>query len=249
MPVHDWSKVDDGTFHSFHLSWVAELSKCLNHGGLPPDYYAMSEQQAAGFEPDILTLSGKGWEDNGDEQGSGWSPNSDGGIAIAEPRVALTAESEGVIYSRKTSTVTIRHVSGDRIVAVIEIVSRGNKSSKERFDSFLRKAGQFLRAGVHLLLIDLHPQTSRDPNGLHDAIWRYLTAGEYQPPAGKPFTQVTYEAAGNVRAYVDPVGLGDSLTDMPVFLRVGGCVHVPLEATYVAAFDALPKRRQVLLAI
>ena len=48
MPVHDWSKVDDGTFHTFHHSWVEELHRTLNRGVLPPRYYAMSEQQAAG---------------------------------------------------------------------------------------------------------------------------------------------------------------------------------------------------------
>lgn len=42
MPVHDWTKVDAGLFHAFHLSWIANLTDRLNNGCLPPDYYALA---------------------------------------------------------------------------------------------------------------------------------------------------------------------------------------------------------------
>ncbi len=32
MPVHDWTRVDDGIFHAFHLAWLSELQKALNAG-------------------------------------------------------------------------------------------------------------------------------------------------------------------------------------------------------------------------
>jgi hypothetical protein len=35
---------------------------------------------------------------------------------------------------------------------------------------------------------------------------------------------------------------------MPLFLVPDGCVMVPVEATYRAAFDALPKRWQTVLS-
>src|SRR4051794_5922539 len=56
MPVHDWSRVDAGTFHHFHSLWIAEISNALNDGLLPPDYYAMAEQVVGGTIPDVLTL-------------------------------------------------------------------------------------------------------------------------------------------------------------------------------------------------
>ena len=44
-----------------------------------------------------------------------------------------------------------------------------------------------------------------------------------------------------------PDGVGDTLPDMPLFLEPDGCVMVPLEATYQAAFAAQPRRwRDVL---
>lgn len=46
MPIHDWTRVDAGVFHSFYLGWISMLKKPLNNGLLPPDYYALAEQVA-----------------------------------------------------------------------------------------------------------------------------------------------------------------------------------------------------------
>jgi hypothetical protein len=56
MPVHDWSRVDAGVFHDFHLAWVVEIANALNTGLLPPDYYAMIEQHRGSADPDGITL-------------------------------------------------------------------------------------------------------------------------------------------------------------------------------------------------
>ena len=49
MPIHDWTRVRDGIFHDFHHAWIEELARALNRGVLPPDFYALREQFAAGF--------------------------------------------------------------------------------------------------------------------------------------------------------------------------------------------------------
>jgi hypothetical protein len=41
MPVHDWTRVDAGIFHDFHLGWIGELRGALNGGLLPEGYYAL----------------------------------------------------------------------------------------------------------------------------------------------------------------------------------------------------------------
>ena len=56
MPMHEWTRVADGIFHAFHHDWITELSRALNSGLLPEDYYALPQQQAAGLGPDVLTL-------------------------------------------------------------------------------------------------------------------------------------------------------------------------------------------------
>jgi hypothetical protein len=48
--------------------------------------------------------------------------------------------------------LTIRHVSGDRVVAYLEILSPVNKSSRAALDRSLDKAVAVLNHGCHLLL-------------------------------------------------------------------------------------------------
>ena len=56
MPIHDWTRVNAGTWHDFHLSWMAELRNAINDGRLPDDYYAQAEQIIGPFGPDVLRL-------------------------------------------------------------------------------------------------------------------------------------------------------------------------------------------------
>lgn len=68
-------------------------------------------------------------------------------------------------------------------------------------------------------------------------------------PADKPLTLVSYECDLVLRAYVVNVAVGDALPEMPLFLVPQGQVPLPLEATYQAAFAAVPRRwRRVLEA-
>jgi hypothetical protein len=78
MPVHDWSKVDTGTFHAFRNAWLTHLMGTLNRGILPRGYYALSDQRSPALIPDVLML-------NRPEIGPGPSHgNGDGGIALAD---------------------------------------------------------------------------------------------------------------------------------------------------------------------
>lgn len=56
MPVHDWTRVDAGIFHAFHLAWISEIQKVLNGVLLPEGYYVLAEQHAGRTIPDVLTL-------------------------------------------------------------------------------------------------------------------------------------------------------------------------------------------------
>src|SRR5205085_12186105 len=61
MPVHDWTRVSDGTFHDFHYSWVLEIKRALKRGLLPEDYYVMAEQFGGDLgAPDVLTHQAAG---------------------------------------------------------------------------------------------------------------------------------------------------------------------------------------------
>jgi hypothetical protein len=257
MPVHDWTVVDAGIFHHFHQRWIAAITDVLNERLLPPEYYALAEQQSGRFEPDILTLKASASPDpDGDPEVSDRGKAKDvrrgngqerKGVMDADPPVRLTATTDLDFYRRKQNVVAIRHVSGDHLVAVIEIISKGNKSGRRAFDDLVRKAADLLFHQVHLLLIDLQPPTPRDPNGIHGAIWDEVAGEPYTRPADKPLTLAAYESGSGVRAFIEPSRVRDKLVDMPLFLDIGRYVAVPLEETYQAAFASVPRRWATVL--
>ena len=244
MPVHDWTRVEAGIFHAFHHGWVFEISRALNDGLLPPDYYALPEQQAGGFGPDILTLHGL--EPTQKEKEEPLS-NGPAGLLLAPPRVRFTAESASESLRRKKSTIVVRHVSGDRIIAVLEILSPGNKASRHALQALIDKACELLEHKIHLLILDLFPPSKRDPQGIHGVLWEEITGEVFAPPSDKPLTLVAYESGDKVKAFIEPVAVGDRLPDMPLFLEPGGHILVPLEMTYREAFASLPLRWQQAL--
>ncbi len=244
MPIHDWTRVEAGVFHHFHHRWIAAITDALNDGLLPPEYYALAEQQAAGFGPDILTLQIAPPDETYDSPRA--KPNGSVGLLVAPPRARFQAESAGEFLRRKKSTIVIRHVSGDDMVAVVEIVSPGNKGGRNALKNLVEKACDLLEHKIHLLIIDLFPPTKRDPHGLHAAIWEEITDEAMSLP-DKPLTLVAYESDLTIKAYIEPVAVGDVLPDMPLFLEPGAHVLVPLEATYQAAWAAVPRRWRTVL--
>jgi Protein of unknown function (DUF4058) len=243
MPMHDWTRVAAGIYHAFHHEWISELSRVLNRELLPPDYYALPEQVAAGFGPDVLALQ-TGTGDSAEPFAAGVA----GTKLQSRPQTRYTAETEVEFYRRKKSSVVVRHASGDRIAAMLEIVSPGNKSSRYALRSFVDKACELLERRIHLLIIDPFPPGPRDPEGIHAAIWSEVEGVAFTPDADRPLTSVAYECDVVTRAHVETFAVGQALPDMPLFLEPDGCVMVPLESTYLAAFEALPKRWQAVLS-
>lgn len=246
MPIHDWTRVDAGIFHDFHHAWIEELKRTLNAGVLPPDYYALAEQHAAGFGPDVLTLQSDA-PTTGEDEAAAEDAGTRGGVLLAPPPLAVTAETELDFYRRKQSRVTVRHVTGDRVVAMIEVVSPGNKASSRMLRSFVEKVAELLDNGVHLLILDLLPPGRRDPHGIHGAIWEEVAGQEYELRGNRRLTFAAYEAALTVRAFVVHAAIGEPVPEMPLFLQPGGQVPVPLEAAYQSAWNAVPRRWQRVL--
>lgn len=249
MPMHDWTRVEAGIFHAFHHEWISEISRALNRGLLPADYYALPEQIAAGFGPDVLTLQGPEDGEDVDSTADGTSGSRATGLQ-ARPQTRFVVETESAFYRRQKSTVVVRHSSGDRVVAMIEIVSPGNKSTRHAFRAFVDKACELLERRIHLLVIDPFPPGPRDPQGVHSAIWEQVENDSYPLPSNQPLTLVAYECDLMTRAYIEPAAVGQALPPMPLFLEPNGCVMIPLEESYTTAFAMMPQRwRGVLEAV
>src|SRR4051812_24806889 len=230
MPVHDWTRVRPNRFHDFHQSWTITIRNALNAGLLPPGYFAMVEQKAGGPEPDVITL----------ELTPPPGPAPGGGaVDLQPPRARFVTRAESAGYARKANRVTVRHPDGD-VVAVIEVVSPGDKDSRHAIRAFARKAVALLQAGVHLLVVDPFPPGPRDPQGIHKVIWDRLRDEAFALPPDKPLTVASYAAGAETVAYVEPVAVGDPLPEMPVFLTAERYVPCPLEATYQTAWEQFP---------
>jgi hypothetical protein len=248
MPVHDWRRGTAGTFHDFHLAWIAELRRVLNGGLLPPGYYALAEQVAGEVIPDVLTLQQAGSSPDVAELKETFGSGATAAVLTvteAPPRVSVTATtSEAVTLALRQRRITIRHATGDRIIALIEIVSPGNKESEPMFHAFIEKAAAALQAGYHLLILDLWPPGSFDPSGIHGALWSLIGGTSYQARKDRPLTLAAYavRAPGLVTAYVEPLKVSEALPDMPLFLAPEHYINVPLERTYCAAWEGVPER-------
>ena len=262
MPIHDWTRVDAGTFHDFHTAWNIEIRSALNKGLMPKGFYVQAEQRAASYVADVLALEVSGQDDVGEEAYESTFDSFDrdedddgGGVATAvakttvpHTRVELIESPEDAeAYSALRRTLVVRHVSGDRVVALIELVAPGNKSPTKTVTEFVEKARESLNLGLHLLVIDLFPPTARDPHGLHEHIWS--SSQGFTPTPDEPLLQASYRAGKVRKAYLEPTAVGASLKPMPLFLRNNLFVNVPLETTYDAAFAGMPERwRSVLNA-
>ncbi len=183
----------------------------------------------------------------------------DGFCALIEPQSGVTERqpntrfviqsAEENLYAAKADRIAIRRGLRD-LVAVIEIVSPGNKSSQQAIRSFSEKALDLLSNGIHLLIVNFLPPTERDPQGIHKVIWDGIAEEpfEFELPAYKPLTLVAYAAGEHATAYVEPVAVGDVVPDMPLFLDHNFYVPAPLEATYLATWKSCPQPLRELVS-
>jgi len=242
MPIHDWTRLDAGLFHHFHQDWTIEIARSLNSGRLPPGYVALADQQTGGPIPDVLTLN-RGPRDTATSQRAGGLA-----VATAPPRARFVVEVEEDVYARRANRIRIQHRHGE-VVAVIEIVSPGNKGTSTALRAFVRKTSDLIWQGIHLLVADLFPPSQRDPQGIHKAIWDEIAERPFVLPADKPLTVAAYRAIPVKTAYVEPVAAGDQLPALPIFLTEDEYVLAPLEETYQASWAAFPADFKELLEL
>jgi len=229
MPIHDWTRVTAGDFHHFHETWIPLIAAALNRGLLPPEYMAMADQVTGRPIPDVVTLQTRR------------PKHGPGGVAVATapPSARVIAKFERINYAKRANRILIRHARG-KVVAIIEILSPGNKESVYSFRSFVEKSAEILNQGVNLLVVDLFPPTPRDLQGIHKAIWDQFGDEPFDFLPEKPLTVASYIGGDLPTAYVDSVGIGDTLPSSPIFLSEDYYIPAPLEATYQQAWDVYP---------
>ena len=249
MPMHDWTKVDSWLFHDFHTCFLVEIRKGLN-ARLPSGYYALAEQSLKSMVPDVLTLQS---HPNGTVSGLSASPLWSGPQTAVLPNLSVVDRVTVKRLGFKQKRIAIRHKTNDRLVAIVEIVSPGNKASRKEWRRFVYKATAALQNGVHVFVIDPFPAPNFYPRGTHDAIWSNLGGKRYTPPADQPLTYASYESSNTFsqefRCFVQPGRPGEALPEVPLFLEPERFINVPLEELYSDAMKyVLPQHLALLEA-
>jgi hypothetical protein len=217
---------------------VGAIGDALNAGLLPPGYPALVEQVTGRPIPDVVALESR--ESKGAPLDAGIA------VAAAPPSARMIARIERINYARRADRLVIRHGRG-KVVAIIEIVSPGNKSGSAALRAFVEKAADILNQGISLLVVDLFPPTSRDPQGIHKAIWDQFTDDPFDVLPGKPLIAASYLGGDFPTAYVDPLGVGDTLPSLPIFLSESRYIPAPLEETYQEAWAHFPSMLKELI--
>lgn len=242
MPIHDWTRMEAGDFYHFHQGWVVAIGDALNGGLLPPGYMAMVEQVTGRPIPDVATLQDRALQARAPKEG----PEGGIAVAVAPPTARVISRPEGINYAKRADRVVIRHGRRE-VVAIVDVVSPGNKESRHAIRSFVEKAVDILNQGVNLLVVDLFPPTPRDPQGIHKAIWDELADEPFEPPAGKPMIVASYIGGDIPTAYVESIGIGDALPSLPIFLSETRYIPAPLETTYQEAWAVFPAMLKELI--
>ena len=83
---------------------------------------------------------------------------------------------------------------------------------------------------------------------VHEVIVRLEQSDEpYDLPADERLTLASYAAGPRVEVYLEHLAVGVALPEMPLFLTRENYVRVPLEATYMAAWEDVPTQYQQVL--
>src|SRR5207253_2781959 len=144
-------------------------------------------QHAAGVVPDVLALQRRRRPDRTAE------PKGGNVVTAVVPQARFIIRAQEDVSAARGNRITIRHSLG-RVVCVIEIVSPGNKGSRSALAAFVAKAVELLRQGVHFLVVDQFPPSSRDPQGIHKAIWDEIEDQPFELPPDKLLTLAAYVA-------------------------------------------------------
>jgi len=111
------------------------------------------EQKSGSKEGDVLTVETRAPTDRA-------QPPAGGTATLERPTARIERRLDRQHYAKKANRIVVRHHLGE-IVAVIEIVSPGNKDSIQALRDFTEKIAAFLDAGTHVV-VDLFPPTKRE---------------------------------------------------------------------------------------
>ena len=212
-------------WRGFHGAWAAAMARLLNAGILPPGYYAAPFLDRDGpVEIDVATL-----REFPPAGGSGeltrWAP--------PDPGLAVAVDWPSVDEVR----VEIHADDGDpSLAAAVELVSPRNKDRPRSREVFAAKCAGYLQRGCGLVVVDAVTTRRAD---LHADLLAALGVdggpGLQASPSVVSYRAVGRDHEGRLQAWPSPMGIGESMPTVPLWLGIDLAVPLDLEASHEAA--------------
>lgn len=226
-------------WQSFHAQWAGAMAADLNRR-LPKRFVAEAPMSlGSSVSADVVEYEGPS---TGDQDAGGTSGQGGGSTALATetytpPEADLTMAAD---FDTEVK-VEVRDVTDDyRVLAVLELVSPGNKKEQGERERFASKYLSYLGKGIGLVIVDI---VSECRWNLHNELVHLAERGPRVLMEGDPPLYVTaYRPVHRKRKdmidiWTWPLSLGAALPAVPLALKGFGCVRLDLEATYSEACE------------
>jgi len=226
---------------SFHFSWAVAIMEALNRR-LPTRFLAenqihLGRQVAA----DVIEYEQTRNDDELLQNGTGYSTHEGGVATAAEPVIFAPPEVTATFEIEYDDAFEVKICDlerGQRIVAVIELVSPSNKDRPEERETFGLKVLSYLKSGIGVMIVDivtdkhfnLHNEVIRV--GRTDSKFNMSDSSAIYAAAYRP---VRRKEQNLVDAWTRELSLGVALPVLPLALKGFGCISLDLEATYAEA--------------
>ncbi len=146
------------------------------------------------------------------------------------------------LYSLLRRTIAVRQAVDHRAVALVEILSPGNKSTAKNFENLSDKVVAEIEMRIHALVIDLFPPNTHVPNGIVPAIWQgFGEVNSSWVQANKPLIIASFASHLFPEAYCWPLAVGDILPEVFMVVDEETQVAVALEESYSQAYRGVPE--------
>ncbi len=224
-PNHHWE--------SFHSNWATRIADVIA-AVLPPEFQVEEHTHAGpGFEIDVATYETETSPEENTATGPALATCAAPTYAPPIPDATMPAVYPDTFEVRVFSTT-----AGLTLVAVIELVSPGNKDRPAERRAFAAKCASYLAQGVSLIVVDI--VTNRHAN-LHNELMRLMeTAPNLDLPAEVSLYAVAYRPVRRgeqeeIDLWWRPLALGAPLPTLPLRLTGDLCIAVDFEAAYQEA--------------
>jgi hypothetical protein len=217
-------------WESFHAAWATEIMAWLNKR-LPRRYIAtVYTHLGPEIAADVAEFERDPSPDDGPPNGA-----ANGGVAVETWAPPTTALVMPAVFPDDLEVRVHDRERDFKVVAVVELVSPGNKDRPETRRAFAAKCAAYLQRGIGVVTVDI--VTSRHFNLHNDLVGLLGLAAPFLMNEGATIYTVAYRPArrgdaNQIDLWLHPLTLGGALPKVALALRGTKAVPLDLDATY-----------------